>query len=271
VGWIRALGATVIRTHYPVNPEIEELADRYGILIWSEIPVYHVKNQYFTQPGWEAGAQAMLRSNILANQNHPSVMLWSIGNELATPADSREAFYIARAAALAHRLDPTRPVGMAIADWPGVPCQGAYHSLDALGFNDYFGWFDAGGGGTDDRDALSPFLDSFRACYPKKALFVSEYGSDGNRHGPVEERGTYEFQSSSAAFHLGVFAAKPWLSGAVYWLIQDFASAPGWGGGNPYPDPPWVGHGLVDRYGSFKPAFGVVSSIYHATTQFPSH
>ena len=74
-------------------------------------------------------------------------MLWSIGNELPTPATPNEANYIAAAAALAHRLDPTRPVGMAITDWPGVPCQAAYAPLDVIGFNDYFGWFDAGGGG----------------------------------------------------------------------------------------------------------------------------
>jgi beta-glucuronidase len=269
MGWARQLGATVIRTHYPLNPQIEDMADRYGIFIWSEIPVYHVRSQYFTQPTWVRGAHAMLASNILTNQNHPSVMLWSIGNELPTPADSREASYIAGAAALAHRMDPTRPVGMAISDWPGVPCQGAYHPLDALGFNDYFGWFDAGGGGTDDRDALSPFLDGFRACYRKKALFVTEYGFDGNRDGPVEERGTYQFQANSIEFHLGVFAGKPWLSGAMYWLLQDFASSPGWGGGDPYPDPPWISKGLIDRDGNFKPAFAVVSAIYHATNQFP--
>ncbi len=48
---------------------------------------------------------------------------------------------------------------MAISDWPGVACQAAYAPLDVIGFNDYFGWFDAGGGATDDRDELGPFLD----------------------------------------------------------------------------------------------------------------
>ena len=129
---------------------------------------------------------------------------------------------------------------------PGVPCQRAYGPLDVLGFNEYFGWYDAGGGSTDDRDALSPFLDSLRACYPTKGLIVSEFGFEGNRNGPVDERGTYQFQSNTAAFHLDVFASKPWLSGAIYWLLQDFAAVPGWGGGDPRPDPPFVQKGLVD-------------------------
>ncbi|HTX31671.1 MAG TPA: glycoside hydrolase family 2 TIM barrel-domain containing protein [Solirubrobacteraceae bacterium] len=267
MGWERELGADVIRSHYPLNPEILEMADRYGILVWDEIPAWQVSDQYLGSPSWLAFAHSFLRQNILDNQNHPSVMLWSIGNELPTPATANEARYIAGAAALARRLDPTRPVGMATSGWPGVPCQSAYAPLDVIGNNEYFGWFDAGGGSTDDRDALSPYLDSLRACYPKKALFVTEFGFDANRDGPVEERGTYEFQSNSAAFHLGVFASKPWLSGAIYFALQDFASKPGWGGGNPLPNPPWIYKGLVDQYGALKPAFSVVSSIYHATVQ----
>lgn len=277
MGWVRELGADIIRAHYPLNPELEEMADRDGILLWSEVPVYQVQSQYLNQPGWVERAHALLEQNILTNENHPSILVWSIGNELATPATPSEASYIAGAVALAHQLDPTRPVGMAISDWPGVSCQAAYTPLQVLGFNDYFGWFDAGGGGTDDRDALSPFLDSFRACYPNKATFITEFGFEANRNGPVEERGTYQFQADSAAFHLGVFASKPWLSGAMYFALEDFAVRPDFNGGNPFPDPPFNQKGLVCAVqppdscpgitGDLKPAFSVVSSVYHSTVQ----
>jgi beta-glucuronidase len=267
VGWTRELGATIIRAHYPLNPEIEEQADRDGILLWSEIPVYQVQNQYLSQPAWLANAHALLTQNILTNQNHPSVLLWSIGNELPTPPTTAEANYIAGAAALARTLDPTRPVGMAITDWPGVPCQTAYAPLDIIGFNDYFGWFDAGGGTTDDRDALSPFLDTLHACYPTKSLFVTEFGFEANRDGPVEERGTYQFQSNTTAFHLNVFATKPWLSGAIYFALQEYAAFPGYKGGNPWPTPPFNQKGLVDLEGNLKPVFAIVQAIYKATVQ----
>jgi beta-glucuronidase len=263
----RALGATVIRSHYPLNPEILEMADREGLLVWSEVPVYQLSDQYLGLPTVQTQADSILRQNILANENHPSVMLWSIGNELPTPVTANEANYITGAAALAHQLDPTRPVGMAISDWPGVACQAAYAPLDVIGFNDYFGWFDAGGGGTDDRDSLGPFLDSLRACYPTKALMITEFGFEANRDGPVDERGTYEFQSDAAAYHLGVFATKHWLSGAMYFPLQDFAARPGWGGGDPRPNPPWVQKGLITPTGARKPAFAVVSSIFHHTVQ----
>jgi beta-glucuronidase len=267
VGWVKQLGATLVRSHYPLNPQIEELADREGILLWSEVPVYQVDGQYLNDPSWLAGAHRFLTQNILTNQNHPSILLWSVGNELPTPAGAGEAQYIAGASALARRLDPTRPVAMATSGWPGVPCQSAYAPLDIIGHNDYFGWFDAGGGANDDRDALGPYLDTLRACYPHQAIMVSEFGFEANRHGPVEERGTYEFQSNAAAYHLATFASKPWLSGAIYWLLQDFAARPGWGGGNPRPDPPFVEKGLVDVNGNLKPAWSVVSQIYHRTRQ----
>jgi beta-glucuronidase len=267
IGWVRRLGATVIRAHYPLDPRILEMADRYGILVWDEVPVYQVDSKYLGQPGWQARALSILHDNILDNQNHPSVMVWSIANELPTPATAGERSYIAHAAALAHRLDPTRPVGMATSDWPGVACQAAYAPLDVVGFNEYFGWYDAGGGLNDDRDALSPFLDSWRACYPDKALLITEFGFEANRDGPVEERGTYAFQADAVAYHLGVFASKSWLSGAIYWDLQDFAVTPGWTGGDPRPDPPFLQKGLFDLQGHAKPAEPVLTSIYHHTQQ----
>ncbi len=267
LGWAQEIGATLIRAHYPVGPEMEEMADRDGILIWSEVPVYQVRAQYLGDPGWLARAHAMLQDNILDNENHPSILLWSIGNELPSPATGPEAAYVAGATALAKKLDPTRPVGMAVSNWPGLGCQSAWDPLDVIGDNEYFGWFDAGGGGSDDRDALSPFLDTVRACYPKKAIMITEYGFDGSRDGPIEERGTYAFQADSVAFHLNVFATKPWLSGAMYFALQNYVAFPQYSGGDPRANPPYNQKGVVDFNGNPKPAFSVMSQIYHATQQ----
>ncbi|MBV9310066.1 MAG: hypothetical protein JOZ73_04500 [Solirubrobacterales bacterium] len=266
-GWAKAVGATVIRTHYPLNPQILEMADRSGILIWSEVPVYQVENKYLARSSVIRHAHAILRDNIRANQNHPSVLLWSIGNELGVGVPPVEARYISGAASLAHRLDPTRPVALDIKDWTGIGCRSGYSPLDVIGVNEYYGWFDAGAGVTDDRDRLSAFLDEFRSCYPTKALFVTEFGFDGSRNGPVEERGTYAFQMNTLAYHLSVFARKRWLSGAILWILQDFAAAPGWTGGDPLGTPPFVQKGLVDVYGNHKQAFSLISAIYHGTRQ----
>jgi beta-glucuronidase len=267
IGWSRELGATIIRAHYPLNPEIEQLADQDGILLWSEIPIYQVSSAYLRNAAWLTFAHNELRTNILTNQNHPSVLLWSIGNELPNPPNDVEADYIAGAAALAHQLDPTRPVGMAIVSWPGTACQAAYDPLDVIGFNDYIGWFDEGGGTTADREATGPYLDFLHGCYPSKALMISEFGAEGNRNGPVEERGTYQFQADWAQYQLGVIASKPYVSGAIWFALQNFAAWPGWTGGNPQGDPSFVEKGQIDVNGNHTPLFGVIQSIYKSTTQ----
>ena len=267
IAWVREVGADLIRVQYPADPLLEELADRYGILIWSEIPVYQVQPKYLALASTVALAHTMLEDNILDNENHPSILLWSVGNELATPADPSETAYIAGAAKLAHQLDPTRPVGLAVEGWPGVACQAAYAPLDVIGLNEYFGWYDENDGATADRAGLSPYLDFFRSCYPHQAIFVSEFGFEASRPGPVEEYGTYAFQSDAIGYHLGVFDEKPWLGGAVYWALEDFVCRPEWAGGNPDPDPPVFQKGLINLQGQLKPSFAGVQQAFRATVQ----
>ena len=42
MGWVKDLGATIVRAHIPLNPELEQMADQDGILLWSEVPVYQI-------------------------------------------------------------------------------------------------------------------------------------------------------------------------------------------------------------------------------------
>ena len=108
----KELGATVLRSHYPLHPYTHELADRLGLLIWSEIPVYRVRDEVFREPSVRRLAVNELSRNIVANENHPSVMVWSIGNELATRPGPVQTAYIASAARLAKQMDPSRPVAL---------------------------------------------------------------------------------------------------------------------------------------------------------------
>lgn len=263
----RDLGATIIRAHYPLHPYLEELADRKGILLWSEIPVYGVKTEYLTSAAVRHAAVELLERNIATNQNHASIGMWSIANELSARPGRSQGYYIARAAHTAHRLDPTRPVGLAVAGYPSAGCQSEYAPLDILGLNDYFGWYPGPNGQIADRTLLPAYLDQLRACYPHHALMVTEFGAEANRHGPVEERGTYEFQQDFIDYHLGVFAQKPWLSGAIYWALQEFKVRPGWDGGNPHPDPPIHEKGLISYSGEKKPAYAEIRKSYRATKQ----
>jgi beta-glucuronidase len=267
VAQAKELGATVIRAHYPLHPEMHELADRQGLLIWSEIPVYAVKTQYLKRLTVRKLASRELQQNIIANQNHPSIMLWSIGNELSARPGPVQALYIARAVRDAKALDPTRPVGLAVAGYPSAGCRPQYAPLDVIGVNEYFGWYPGPNGQIADRDGLSDFLDTVRGCYPKKAIVISEFGAEANRDGPVQERGTYQYQQDFVNYHLAVHASKPWLSGSIYWALQEFRVRPNWDGGNPRPNQPIHEKGLLRFDGSKKPAWFDVQRLFAATPQ----
>jgi beta-glucuronidase len=250
--------STFLRAHYPLDPDFQDLADQAGILIWSEIPAtYQLPDADLGRASFRTTALDQLRADILANRNHPSVAAWSVGNEMASVVGRNQASYIAAAAALAKQLDPTRPVALAFAGHPETLCQAAYAPIELLGMNDYFGWYTGFGGNIADRDQLSSFLDDLRRCYPRTAIAVTEYGAEANRDGPLEEKGTYAFQEDFVRFHLGVFAAKPWLTGSVYWALQEFRVRPFWGGGNPWGASPLHQKGLVRLDWTKKPAFAV--------------
>ena len=263
---IKDVGATLVRSHYPLSPAFQELADRAGLLVWSEVPVYRMNTSFFFASTRRAAVDEV-RQNVLDNENHPSVIIWSIGNELEDSVPSRVRSYIKSAARVAKGLDPSRPVGMAIEGHPLTGCRSGYAPLNVIGINDYFGWY---GGQVADPNALSPYLDAMRACHPTNALIVTEFGAEANRFGSPAEKGTYEFQQDFVRFHLGVFATKPWLSGAIYWTLREFAVRPGWNGGNPVPQPPMHQKAVLGYDGTAKPAYYDLQAAYRATQQYPA-
>jgi beta-glucuronidase len=262
----KEVGASMLRTHYPMHPYIHELADREGLLIWSEIPVYAHKTGYIDDI--TPRALKVLRKNIETNASHPSVLIWSIANELSSKPDARQGAYIRRAKRVADAVDPTRPVGLAVAGYPSAGCQRRYGALDVIGVNDYFGWYTGPLGSLFDRDRLSPYLDSLRRCYPNDAIMVTEFGAEANRAGSSEDKGTYAFQQDFVNFHLSVFAGKPWLSGALYWALNEFRVRPEWEGGNPFPTPPIHQKALVHYDGTPKPAFTDAQRWFTSANQF---
>jgi beta-glucuronidase len=265
---IQDVGATIVRAHYPLSPYFEEQADAHGILLWSEVPVYSVAESELENDRVRQDAVDRVRTNVVTNSSHPSVAIWSIGNELNSKPQRGQIRYIKEAVHGAHQLDPTRPVGLAIAGYVTNGCQAAaYRPLAVIGLNDYFGWYPGPDGSIADRDLLSDWLDQERGCYGGKALMVTELGAEANRVGPVDERGTYAFQSQFVDDNLNVFNAKPWLAAAVYFALEEFRVRPDWDGGNPRPSPPLHTKGLIGFFGARKPAFFEVQRMYKATPQ----
>ncbi|MEJ7717970.1 MAG: glycoside hydrolase family 2 TIM barrel-domain containing protein [Thermoleophilaceae bacterium] len=130
---LRDLGATVTRAHYPLHPSFYEMADRSGILIYNQIPFYQVGDQFIKLKSVREKGLRYLEDTIRRDQNHPSVFVWSVANELgARPTDNQNA-YVAAADRLANRLDPSRLTSIDFAGYPGLPRPGIYRRLDILG------------------------------------------------------------------------------------------------------------------------------------------
>jgi beta-glucuronidase len=261
MGLLRELGATMTRSHYPLHPLTLELADRYGILVWSEIPVYQMQDVLFRNNRVRRRSVRMLRELIRRDRNHPSVVVWSVGNENTSRPGVGFQRYVRQAKRLAKRLDPTRLVGLAFPGYPTIGKQRLYTELDALGVNDYFGWYPGPANSLARREDLAPYLDRLHAYYPRQALFVTEFGAEANRSGAASEKGTFEFQKEFLAYHLLVFAERPFINAALVWILRDFRVKPLYDGGNPAPDPPNNRKGLVDYSGARKPGFEAVQEL----------
>jgi beta-glucuronidase len=266
ISMLRELGANMTRAHYPLHPLTLELADRYGIAVWSEIPVYQMQDMLFRNDRIRNTSLRMLGETIRRDRNHPSVIVWSVGNENTTRPGPGFVRYVRQAKHLARRVDPTRLVGLAFPGYPTVGRQSLYTELDALGVNDYFGWYPGPENSIANREDLGAYLDRLHSDYPTQALFVTEFGAEANHSGPADEKGTFEFQRDFLAYHLQVFAQKPYINAALVWILRDFRVKPFYDGGSPTPDPPNNRKGLVDYAGTRKPAFQTVQELFKGVT-----
>jgi beta-glucuronidase len=263
---LRDLGATMTRSHYPLHPLTLELADRYGIAVWSEIPVYQMQDNLFRNDRVRKRSVRMLGDLIRRDRNHASILVWSVGNENTTRPGPGFVRYVRQAKHLAKRVDPTRLVGLAFPGYPTIGRQALYTELDALGVNDYFGWYPGPENSIARREDIGPYLDRLHSDYPGQALFVTEFGAEANRSGLASEKGTFEFQKDFLAYHLQVFSERPFVNAALVWILRDFRVKPFYDGGSPTPDPPNNRKGLVDYAGARKPAFQTVQELFKASS-----
>jgi beta-glucuronidase len=280
VGLLRSLGANITRAHYPLHPLMLQECDRLGILVWEQIPfnrerfasggngILAIDDALAASRSVRAKAIGYLRAAIARDENHASVFAWSTANEPDPRPASPERHYFANAIATVRRLDPTRLVAVDLAGYPNMPQEDTYDQFDAIGVNSYFGWYPGSQGSLEDRQDLKPFLRQMHRFYPHTALFVTEFGAEANRNGPVDEKGTYEFQRDLLDYHLDQYDADPYVNGAVVWILRDFRVQPGWDGGNPKPSPPVLKKGLVDQFGVKKPAFFDLARRFRDTPAF---
>ena len=203
------LGATITRSHYPLHPAFLEALDRAGIMYWVDAPVYQVPDRHVGQRrACGRSPRARPRSRSSNNINHPSILTWSLaqragrgGRRTSATTAPRSSRYIREASQAVRELDDTRLVAIDRQSRVGEPLfTEAHRYLDVLGVNEYFGWYRSVIENRPDLPAtttadLSAFLDQLHAANPDLPLVITEFGAEATRSGPVEQKGTFEFQT----------------------------------------------------------------------------
>ena len=220
LGWVKELGCNFVRfAHYPHNENEIRLADRMGLMVWSEIPVYWDID--WSNPATLASAQAQLRDMIARDHNRAAVILWSISNE--TPVKPERLSFLKQLAQDARQLDSTRLITSAMNHVDTTRADVRTLSdplsdvLDVLGLNEYLGWY---WGRPEDADKMQ-----WKSNWDKP-LIVSEFGggAPAGRHGDPDERWNEEYQDNLFEHQLAMIEKMPNLAGITPWVLMDFRS-----------------------------------------------
>lgn len=136
---LKEMGVNAIRTsHNPPAPELLALADEMGLLVWDEAfdAWKHGKKKNDYNKLYDEWHERDLVALVHRDRNHPSVFIWSIGNEVM---DQRDVAMTKELADIMRREDPTRPVSNGYNDPDGGRSSGAVQGLDLMGVNYFFG------------------------------------------------------------------------------------------------------------------------------------
>lgn len=246
---MREMGVTGIRlTHYQHGQPIHDLADRDGLVLWDEIPLvsqWTLGESLQPTPELRENARQQLREMITQDYNHPSVITWSIGNEIDF-GNSIPAFVGNKSGAvpdplpllkelnqLAHELDPDRPTTLATccearSSGPNTTVPITAAVTDLSGANRYYGWY------YDQPSGLGPHLDALHNTRPTQPMAVTEYGAGGavslhsdNALGGPESRNRPQAEEYESYIHEQNWAtlrSKTYLWGTFLWNSFDFAT-----------------------------------------------
>ncbi len=187
IALLKELGVNTIRSHFPFTREFYEACDRAGIMIWNETPIYCLHPQteasdtIFSNPEFVALAHSMVEEMIRHARNHPSVIIYSLGNECNVENKEAEAFFRGLCGKV-RAIDNTRLLSYASLYCIVGPLAGM---VDILGINQYWGWYDReiydqdppAVSGPIDLKILEDKLDELKRLH-KKPMLMTEFGAD---------------------------------------------------------------------------------------------
>ncbi len=225
---IRELGANTIRlAHYQHNQYFYDLCDKYGMVVWAEIPYISAH-----MPEGRENTFFQMKELIVQNYNHPSIVTWGISNEITISHKHKKDMLDNHNALqkFCKELDPTRPTTLACYAMCS-PFHPVTKISDIVAWNLYLGWYVPG------LILNDVFMKFYHWLYPNRALGYSEYGAEGmpNLHSSHPRRGdhTEEYQAKYHEYMLECFERHPFLWSTYVWNMFDFAADARDQGGEP--------------------------------------
>lgn len=216
------MGATGLRlAHYQHEQETYDLADRKGLLIWTEAPFV---SEISGTDDFLTNGEQQLKELIRQNYNHASVFVWGLGNEIYK-VDGESAKVLEAMQTLAHAEDAGRPTTYANCCGP-IDGPQASHT-DVVASNVYFGWY------SGEFSDLGPWLDQNHAKRPLVAQAVSEYGAGASARQQAqnprrpEPNGHWHPEQYQTAYHEAAWRQlrdRPYLWAKFFWVGFDFPS-----------------------------------------------
>ncbi len=221
-------GANTVRlAHYQHDDYFYDLCDKYGLIVWAEIP-YISRHM----PKANGNAVSQMKELIYQQYHHPSIVCWGISNEITMFRRHRKDMLALhrKLNELCHGIDPSRFTVLACFAMC-APFDRVGKITDAVSWNLYLGWYVPG-----------LFLNKvwyafYRACNPKRVYGMSEYGAEGmpNLHAVRPKRGdnTEEYQFKYHEYMLKFFEKHPEFWATHLWNMFDFAADARNQGGEP--------------------------------------
>lgn len=276
---MQAMGVNAIRTsHNPPAPELLDLADRMGFLVMDEAfdMWRRQKTNYDYHLDFDAWHERDLSDMVRRDRNHPSVFIWSIGNEVMeqwTNDDTTAAPIARELARVVRRLDPTRPITSANNN--GSPENPIFHAgaLDLLGHNYHHEmWANLPAQYPGQKFIITEAMSALnsRGVYEQPSDSIASYATPYVKDSGPQPNKNYRLSSydNRKAFwgslheeSLRLFERYPFLSGMFIWQGIDYLGEP-----TPYEWPARSSYfGVVDLAGFPKDPYYLYQSVW--TTQ----
>jgi len=205
---LQEMGSNALRTsHNPPAPEVLDLADSLGFLVldeafdcWSKGKTSNDYHLLYSE--WH---EADLRSFVRRDRNHPSVIAWSIGNEVPEQSDALGGTEGKELVGICHYEDPSRQVTSAMNSAGATAALPAVLDIEGLNYQGEYGAY-----------------GSFKSQFPNKMIWGSETSSC------ISSRGTYLFPVTSS--NNAVFSTNGGSDSSQKYVSAYELQNPGWGG-----------------------------------------